>query len=392
MTAHMDTQTLSKIISGREKNWDSFSDAEWDALAHEAHAEGVGPLLYWRFAGMEDASFLPDETRNFLRLQYAGARLQNQVLFRELATLAVKFHQAGIHVIVLKGACLALTVYPEFGLRPFGDVDVLVPRDRLNEAVVIANSLGYGNGAPEASPGLNDLLSHHVGLYKPGPMQVMLEIHDRLAGREAFSFSVPVDWFWEQSEPLDNSSQMHFENLLMLSPVAQVLYAAGHAMLQHGGETAPLRWFYDLDLLIRCYHDRMDWDLLLVQARKFDWGSALDAALAQTIAYFDTPVPEPVRAALARITDRHRNLVSLKQSRSETRILLEYQKLVSLNFYGRIWLILALAVPSPAYMRHRYRLKNSSELLFYYPFRWWVIFKDALRTLHVWVRNRFVVR
>ena len=387
-----DTQTISKLISGQERDLDldSFSPADWDTLARKAYAEGVGPLLYWRISKIENVSSLPDETRSFLRILYAGTHLQNQVLFKELEQLASDLHQAGIPAVVLKGACLALTVYPDLGLRPMGDVDVLVPTPKLDEAVGIAKSLGFVDAAPEASSGLHELLSHHVSLQKAGSQAVIVEIHDRLAGEDAFSFAVPVGWFWEQAEPLDNSSLMQFQSLLMLSPVAQILYAAGHAMLQHGGENAPLRWFYDLDLLIRHYHERMDWDLLLSQAKTFEWGSALAAALFRTVTYFNTPVPKTVLAALAQATDRHRELVALKQSRSETHILLERQKLLSLNLYGRIRLILALLVPNPAYMRHRYHLKSSWMLLFYYPFRWWLILKDALRTLIVIVRNLYV--
>jgi len=43
-----------------------------------------------------------------------------------------------------------------------------------------------------------------------------------------------VDWFWSQTELLGGASQARFENLRMLSPAAQILYAAAHAMLQHG--------------------------------------------------------------------------------------------------------------------------------------------------------------
>ena len=119
----------------------------------------------------------------------------------------------------------------------------------------------------------------------------------------------------------------------MLTPEAQVLYAAGHAMLQHGGNNTPLRWFYDMDCLIRHYTDRLDWDLLLSQAKSFEWGSALEAFLTQTIAYFDTPVPERVRASLSESFDRHRGLVALKQTHPATHILAERQKLLSLNLY-----------------------------------------------------------
>ena len=389
MPISIDNRTLSLIISDREKevNWDSFSTSDWDALAHKAHSEGVGPLVYWTLSRSGKFSSLPNETRNFLRLLYASTWMQNQTNFKELEILAHRFHQADIPVVVLKGVCFALTIYPDIGLRPMGDMDLLVPASRLAEAVEIAKPLGYADTKPDASPGLRDLLNHEICLQKTGAQSLTLEIHHSLVADKTFSYAVPVDWFWEQTESLNTSSKTRFENLLMLTPTAQVLYAASHAMLQHGGKNAPLRWFYDMDCLIRHYNERLDWDLLLSQAKTFEWGSALDAALSQTSAYFDTPLPNHVRASLSESSDRHRQLVELKQIRPATHILAERQTLLSLNWYGRFRLVAALVFPSPSYMRWRYQLKTSWLLPPYYLFRWWGILKDAVRTVILSLRR-----
>ena len=110
-------------------------------------------------------------------------------------------------------------------------------------------------------------LGHDVCLQKKGPFPITLELHHSLVADKTFTYAVPVDWFWEQTEPLGRTSLgMEFENLLMLTPIAQILYAASHAMLQHGGKNVSLCWYYDLDRLIRHYDGRMDWDQLLSQA------------------------------------------------------------------------------------------------------------------------------
>ena len=384
MQLKIDNHTLSLIISERIQNLggDSFSTKEWDALARKAYSEGVGPLLYWTLSKSESITSLPEKTRNFLRLIYAGTSIQNQIIFKELESLARLFHQAEIATVALKGVCFALTIYPEIGLRPMGDVDLLVPKEKLAEAVEIAKSLDYQIIKPEASPGLRDLINHEICLRKNGAQPIILELHHSLVADKTYSYAVSVDWFWKQTESLKPlSPEMRFKSLLMLTPEAQVLYAASHAMLQHGGSNTPLRWFYDIDCLIRQYEGRMDWDLLLSQAKSFEWGSALDAFLSQAITYFDTPVPDRVYTSLSESTDRHRGLVALKQTRSTTNILAERQRLLSLNLYGRFRLVLALLIPSPTYMRWRYHLKSSWMLPVYYPFRWWGILKDAVRTV-----------
>jgi len=382
MPLPINNQTLGLLITDRlhDLNWDALLETDWGVLISKARAEGVAPLLYWNLSKSGRFSSLPEEARNNLRALYSATWINNQKILRELEILAHLYSQAGIPLVVLKGACFALTVYPDIGLRPMGDLDVLVPKEKLAEAGRIAETLGYAAMLPEASFGLNDLLSHHLCLQKNGPHPISLEIHDSLVADKSFIFAVPVGWFWGQTESLHTTSQTKFKDLQMLSPVGQILFAAAHAMLQHGGRDVPLRWFYDLDLLIRKYSDRIDWDLLLLQATKFEWVSALDAALSKAYAYFDTPIPEKVRVSLFGQTDRHQAFVALMQIKPATHILEELQKLLSLNLHGRFRLLLSLILPDPAYMRWRYQLKNSRLLPVYYLIRWIDILKDAIYT------------
>ncbi len=383
MQPQIDNHTLSLIITDRMQELDlhSFSTADWDLLVSKAHAEGVAPFVYWTLSKSGKFSSLPESARNLLRAMYSGTWMHNQKILKELEVLVRLFYQAHIPVVVLKGACFSLTIYPDIGLRPMGDLDILVPKTKLADAIKIASALGYADKLPEASPGLNDLLSHHACLQKMGNPPITLEIHHSLVADKSFVYSVPVDWFWTQTELLDVSLQTKFTGLQMLTPIAQILFAATHAMLQHGGKNAPLRWFYDLDRLIQVYSERLDWDLLLSQARQFEWSSALDAALSQMVTYFNTPIPEQVRASLSQQFDRHQQLVGLMQIQPATHILEERQKLLSLNGVGRFRLILALILPAPAYMRWRYQLKSSWMLPAYYLIRWTGILKDAFQTL-----------
>lgn len=379
MTFRIDNHTLSQLISDHGiVDWDSFSSTDWALLLQLANREGVAPLLYWRLSKSGKFASIPEDAQNFLRAKYAGTWMHNQKILKELEVLTHLFNQADIPLVVLKGACFALTIYPDIGLRPMGDLDVLAPNEKLAEAVEIAKSLGYDDTLPEASPGLNDLLSHHIFLQKAGSQLITLEIHNSLVADKTFAYAVPVDWFWSQTELVD---EKRFENLRMLTPVAQILYGATHAMLQHGGKNTPLRWFYDLDRLIHRYAERMDWDLLLSQARKFEWSSALEAALSQTYTYFNTPIPDHVRVSLSEQSDRHQALVALKKIQPATHILAERQRLLSLSWYGRFRLVLALFAPAPAYMRWRYQLKSSWMLPVYYFIRWGGILKDAFYTL-----------
>jgi hypothetical protein len=127
--------------------------------------------------------------------------------------------------------------------------------------------------------------------------------------------------------------------------------------------------------------------VLLAQAREFEWGSAVSAALTQLVQYFETPVPQVLLDALYRQSDRNSARVTNLQDQPITHTLEEYQKLKSLSWQGRFRLIAALVVPSPAYMRRRYRLTTSWTLPAWYLYRWWGIFKDFIRTVRVMVQE-----
>jgi hypothetical protein len=381
--------TLARLASNHETapNWLSLSVEQQQALLALAHQEGLGPLLYWRLSKSGQFSSLPRDQQEALRSLYASTWMQNSQIFQELDDIAAAFEQANIPIVLLKGACFALTVYEDIGLRPMGDLDILVPRDKFDQALQVALAQGYENQLPEAAPGLRDLLSHEVCLQKQ-KLPFALEIHHSLVADKTYVYAAPVDWFWTQTEPLTGTEiEIRFGALRMLSPEAQLLYAASHAMLQHGGGRSPLRWFYDIDLLVRHYHARLDWDLLLNQARIFAWGSALAAALQQTGEYFETPLPAEVRSGLPALSDRHQALVRQKQTRAATHTLLEYQKFQTLDWNARFRFVLALAFPAPAYMRWRYGFQSSWLLPWYYLWRMAGILKDALYTLFALARQ-----
>jgi hypothetical protein len=390
MSLPIDNRTLSLIISNRinEVVWDSFSDADWKLLTDKAQTEGVAPLVYWAFTQSGNFPSLPQFVQNILRASYAGTRIQNEKNLDELKTLSHLFAQADIPLVVLKGMCFILTLYPDIGLRPMDDIDVLVSKSKLVDAVRIARLLSYFDAKPEVSNGLKDLLNHEISLRKTGPLATVLEIHHSLVADKTFRYAVPVEWFWKQTRPIKTSPDTHFEKLLMLNPIAQVMYAASHAMLQHGGGKAPLCWYYDIDRLIRTYNANIDWNQLLAQAHTFKWSSALSAALEKVNLYFDTPVPESVRAELSKQSDAQSKLISLLQTPPATRTVEGYQTLVSLNWYGRLRLVYSLLIPNPTYMRWRYGFKSLWLLPFYYIYRWIGIAKDGLCTAMALIQGK----
>jgi hypothetical protein len=250
----------------------------------------------------------------------------------------------------------------------------------LSQAIQIAKLYDYEEYL-ESDFGKKEF-SNHTNLEKTTLQDVTIELHKTLVAAKSYNFSVPVDWFWEQTESMNIlSSSGQFPNVFMLTPTAQILYAASHAKLQHADKKAPLRWLYDLDRLIRFYASHLDWDLLLSQAKIFEWGSALDAAILETVNWFGTPVPEYVLASLSEVSDRSSKIVALKQIEPATYMLQKIQMLRLLKGSFRIRYLLTLIFPSPTYIRKRFELRTAWAVPFHYVVYWWHAIKGGFRSL-----------
>ena len=101
-----------------------------------------------------------------LRVRLKEEAIQAVRLEGELLRLAPLLD--GFPVVVLKGAVLAHGAYPDPLLRPFTDLDLLVPGPRLEEFVVALAGYGYERSRPEPTPGLRRDVGKAVTLVASG--------------------------------------------------------------------------------------------------------------------------------------------------------------------------------------------------------------------------------
>jgi Uncharacterised nucleotidyltransferase len=85
--------------------------------------------------------------------------------------------------VVLKGAVLAHAAYPDPLLRPFTDIDLLVPGHGIEHAISVLGTYGYRRVRPEPVPGYDARVGKAVGLQHPGG--VVIDLHRTLAAGNA---------------------------------------------------------------------------------------------------------------------------------------------------------------------------------------------------------------
>jgi hypothetical protein len=153
----------------------------WREAMHLAGSHLVTPSLAdaFRRQGLFDA--LPEDIREYLDTVRTLNRLRNRAFRDELANVAGILSGIGIEPVALKGAIALLPdPYPGAEDRVIGDLDLLVPSERVREAHAALGQSGY-LGAPQDRMLARDRegMHHAQPLLHPG-LPVTVELHVRM--------------------------------------------------------------------------------------------------------------------------------------------------------------------------------------------------------------------
>jgi hypothetical protein len=396
-------RSLCYVLSDRVDQiaWDEFAPTDWELFSQMAEREGVAPLMYWK---LKDSPVeVPPSTFNFLRSTYYQTLAQNTLMYQELERILKALDEAGIPAIVLKGAALAATVYEDIGLRPMGDLDLLVSRERLGKAVSILNGLDYeASDFPRPTPWIERVTEHNVNLKGGAGRDTILELHWSLISGDADWRSPPLEWFWEQTEPFvlpnkdlasrekytdrnrDNPDQYASKGRCSsLRPSAHSLYLSAHLILQHGRFGTRLLWFNDLHLLASRLGQEVSWDMLNDQAQKYRWALAFSLAMEQVQSLLGTPFSDAFITALsqdARLSREPYPKIGQEASRPRTKAEGVWEIASFLGHGEQIKYAIAMLIPSPQYIRWRYEPNPTWLWPLYYPYRWMRMVKEAILT------------
>ena len=364
----------------------SLGADDWSILADLAQREGVAALLHYCLDSGSGLEEVPDNVRQSLRDAYHSTGVANMLLYHELEQIVEELQEDGEPpLVLLKGAALAETIYPNIGLRSFGDLDLLLPEEKLPGAVRCLKALGYVEPYPDLVRGLNALVGHHVHLRgsnrDPG---TTVELHWSLIGGRHDWRTPSLPWFWEQTEPLQFSSAPASspQSLLTLNPTAHLLYLCAHLMLQHGEAGSFLCWFYDIHLLLEKERARLDWEELAVRGREFGWAPAVSRALEGVQERFQTRIPTGFLESLSNGGwGRASKLVASGAETDQTRATRLMGGSSALSPSVRLRLLFAVTFPSPAYMRWRYRPRPAWLWPLFYPYRWFDMVREGVVTV-----------
>ena len=164
----------------------ALTTADWESILRMVRQHRLEPLLHWQLTRMRPELPIPSAVREALDARFKRSTWRALEMRRELVRVHRLLVAAGIPYQALKGAFLAFHAYPQPGLRPLRDLDILVPKAEALRAfeVLIAGGLVRPpeyQGTPEATMRIHN----HLPPLRTVSGQVTVEVHARLHVPEA---------------------------------------------------------------------------------------------------------------------------------------------------------------------------------------------------------------
>lgn len=269
----------------------TFEPDDWASLFSIARAERLDGSLAYRLADLP----LPDPVARTLEDARAQAAFDRTQALWEVEMARRALAPIGIEPILLKGSAFAFAGLPAGVGRLIGDLDILVPRDRLDE---VEGTL-LDSGFEWVKTGDYDQAYYRRWMHELPPLVhrdrgSMIDVHHTIlpltARRKPDAAALIAD------------SIEIAPGLRILSPADMIVHAVTH-LLADGDMAGGLRNLWDIDRLLRLFSASPDfWAKLRARADLHDMRAPVALALRLADRIFATPV-EPRLAGYDRMRD-----------------------------------------------------------------------------------------
>jgi hypothetical protein len=269
------------------------------------------------------------------------ATLQELELRRVLGGFAL----AGVSPLLLKGAALAYTIYPEAALRPRGDTDLLIAGDDEARSRRALERLGY-DLEPEISGRLVTSQFHYRRSDSRG-IRHACDVHLKIANAQAYANRLSYDELRSEAVRLMRLDP----NALAPSAVHSLLIACVHRVAHHY-DTPNLLWLFDIHLLAGSLSEA-EWERTCRLSDTKQLSLVVLQELARSCEAFGCTVPEKALRRLENAASREPPPPLFgADTRTVDVVLSDF--VVLPTWRARLQLLCEHLFPPRSYMRQRY--------------------------------------
>ncbi len=268
------------LLGARSPGWHPW--LEWESLVEVSRSHYVSPALAWC---LRNKSSLPAELRGYCEAVLMLNGKRNEKLLKGLARVAAVLNAIDIEPVLLKGAAhLVECIYPAPSIRTVGDLDVLVPEDRVKCAAEALKKIGFKVGGPEQPEN-----HHHWPMLFDPETGAAVELHMGALHRRS-EHIIPAAEFHKNTRPLA------FRGCQLRLPDATrtIGHNIVHDPLDHDGhlrQRVELRQLLDLAMIRIKHETAIDWTELDRRFSAAGVGHVLVANLKVAESLFGLRVP-----------------------------------------------------------------------------------------------------
>jgi hypothetical protein len=279
-----------------------FQLREWDLLIRQARHANVLASLHALLDEHTLLSSVPSQPREHLLWAWLAAERHTQAVRWEVHLIREALAELGMPVILLKGAAYVMAKLPPARGRVFSDIDILVPKNRLNAVEAALMLHGWAGIHLDGY----DQRYYRTWMHELPPMQhvkrmTTIDVHHAIVPETASIHPDPAR-LCADACPVDQ-----MPDTSVLSPVDLVLHSAVH--LFHDGEfDNGLRDLIDIQRLLMHFGGApFFWVSLVERARELELSRPLFYALRYVGLLLGVPIP--VEAANGAMLDKPNRLL-----------------------------------------------------------------------------------
>lgn len=233
--------------------------------------------------------------------------LKNRCFMHLLESIARKFNEAGVALMVLKGAALHLVLEKTVAQRPMLDLDLLVKPDDIERARAVLEELGCLRGQELVREDFFPRFHYEVEYVARGVYPMKIDLHVRPFRPLRYSRFVPDDALWTRAQEV----RIGRGTVLVPCHEDMLLHLAVHAAV-HGFSC--LKWLDDIRQWTAQFRSQINWDRFASTAEA--WHLALPAgeALRRAAQTVDSDIPPAVLRKLSSARTGWRDRIALRQA------------------------------------------------------------------------------
>jgi hypothetical protein len=271
----------------------SFKLADWDMLVRQGREASLLAHIWITLRKHELIEHIPSQVREHLEWSRVVAERHIEAVRWEVALISKAFADIDVPIILLKGAAYVMAKLPPAKGRIFSDVDIIVPKEKLD--AVEANLMLHGWASTHHDA--YDQRYYRTWMHELPPMRhikrlTVIDVHHAILPETAHVRPDPEKLRAEAIALAED------QKLMVLAPVDMVLHSVTHLFhneqLDHG-----LRDLVDIDDLLRHFCDLPDfWPTLVLRAEELGLSRTLFYGLRYAKTILHTAVSTEVIDAL----------------------------------------------------------------------------------------------